>query len=151
VALYQHRGQRFEAFVRYGMFHVNVYPQDFLRRAAQEAVKNPKAMENPLSGWKPGFTVIPTLPVRPSLLSPRVRRPMQGGWIIELPLHLALIVAAVPLLFPCLGFIRRARRRMWAQCVNCGYDLRGNTSGACPECGCATKLGKGGLHDGTVT
>ena len=20
-------------------------------------------------------------------------------------------------------------------CVNCGYDLRGNTSGICPECG----------------
>jgi len=36
-------------------------------------------------------------------------------------------------------------------CVCCGYDLTGNQSGRCPECGCATKLGKGGLHDGTAT
>ncbi len=24
-------------------------------------------------------------------------------------------------------------------CTNCGYNLTGNTSGICPECGCATK------------
>jgi len=29
------------------------------------------------------------------------------------------------------------------ECVECGYDLTGNVSGVCPECGCATKsLGK---------
>ena len=29
-------------------------------------------------------------------------------------------------------------------CRTCGYDLTGNESGVCPECGCATKnLGKG--------
>lgn len=31
---------------------------------------------------------------------------------------------------------RRARRRQAAsQCVGCGYDLTGDTSGKCPECG----------------
>ena len=30
---------------------------------------------------------------------------------------------------------RRARRRLSGGCVWCGYDLRGNTSGRCPECG----------------
>lgn len=37
--------------------------------------------------------------------------------------------------------MQRARLRRWqertrhGQCVACGYDLRGNTSGHCPECG----------------
>jgi len=29
----------------------------------------------------------------------------------------------------------RARRLMFPQCVSCGYDLTGNETGACPECG----------------
>jgi hypothetical protein len=37
------------------------------------------------------------------------------------------------------------------RCRRCGYRLRGLTVQRCPECGCATKLGKGGLPDGTVT
>ena len=28
-----------------------------------------------------------------------------------------------------------AQLRQWPRCVACGYDLRGNTSGICPECG----------------
>jgi len=43
---------------------------------------------------------------------------------------------------------RREQRERLAsgQCENCGYDLTGNTSGRCPECGCATKslVGKDG-------
>ncbi len=27
------------------------------------------------------------------------------------------------------------RRRLKGQCIGCGYDLRGNVSGICPECG----------------
>jgi hypothetical protein len=30
---------------------------------------------------------------------------------------------------------RRWRRRRKNQCVHCGYDLNGNVSGVCPECG----------------
>jgi hypothetical protein len=30
---------------------------------------------------------------------------------------------------------RRARRRLSGQCVACGYNLAGNTSETCPECG----------------
>ena len=30
---------------------------------------------------------------------------------------------------------RGYRRTMRGQCVHCGYDLRGNASGVCPECG----------------
>ena len=28
-----------------------------------------------------------------------------------------------------------ARRRRSGECTNCGYDLTGNESGVCPECG----------------
>lgn len=28
-----------------------------------------------------------------------------------------------------------AQIRQWPRCAACGYDLRGNTSGICPECG----------------
>lgn len=33
---------------------------------------------------------------------------------------------------------RRAFRRRRNLCVECGYDLTGNVSGRCPECGCST-------------
>lgn len=33
--------------------------------------------------------------------------------------------------------LRRRRRSAPGCCVHCGYDLTGNTSGRCPECGCA--------------
>ena len=29
----------------------------------------------------------------------------------------------------------RRRQRMFPHCVSCGYDLTGNETGACPECG----------------
>ncbi len=32
-------------------------------------------------------------------------------------------------------FARDRKRRAKGQCLACGYDLRGNLSGVCPECG----------------
>ena len=41
--------------------------------------------------------------------------------------------------YPTLAFIRRPlrrrRRKRRGLCLACGYDLRANTSGVCPECG----------------
>ena len=54
----------------------------------------------------------------------------------ELPLWgLCLISAPYPIVVLFRGPIRRRRRRSRGECVRCGYDLRGNESGACPECG----------------
>ena len=43
------------------------------------------------------------------------------------------------LLYPVLAIIRgplrRHRRRKKGLCINCGYNLTGNVSGVCPECG----------------
>ena len=48
-------------------------------------------------------------------------------------------------LYPVLALItfparRRRRRKRLGLCIACGYDLTGNTSGICPECG--SKIGK---------
>ena len=58
---------------------------------------------------------------------------------IVIPLWLLFILFAV---YPVLAFIRgplnRYRRRRKGLCIKCGYNLTGNTSGICPECGTAT-------------
>ena len=48
---------------------------------------------------------------------------------------LALLAATYPAICVCVaGLVRRKRRRRGC-CIKCGYDLTGNTSGVCPECG----------------
>ncbi|MBU0719691.1 MAG: hypothetical protein KJ749_15715, partial [Planctomycetes bacterium] len=58
-----------------------------------------------------------------------------------------LLVLRVPLWFPCAllviypasaffgGPVRRWRRRRHGLCPQCAYDLTGNVSDVCPECG----------------
>ncbi len=49
------------------------------------------------------------------------------------------LVAGLAAVYPCAALVRgpwrRHRRRRRGQCVRCGYDLTGNLSGVCPECG----------------
>ena len=52
-----------------------------------------------------------------------------GAWLPLLVLAGAVWLLARPMI--------RARRRRPGSCVTCGYDLTGNTSGRCPECGTA--------------
>jgi len=80
------------------------------------------------------------------------RLPYYRSVLVQLPLWWPMLLfSAYPTIAFVQGPIRRWRRRRKGRCVTCGYRLTGNESGVCPECGCATKLGKGGLHDGTVT
>ena len=56
---------------------------------------------------------------------------------IEIPLWSPLILFS---LYPAVAFIRgpcrrHRRRRKKGLCLECGYDLTGNVSGICPECG----------------
>jgi len=46
----------------------------------------------------------------------------------------ALVLAILPL-FGLIGEFRRRRKRRDGCCHVCHYDLTGNTSGVCPECG----------------
>ncbi len=56
-------------------------------------------------------------------------------WTVKFPLHLFLVVLAPLVIFPVLPSVIGRRRRKLGLCVKCGYDLTGNESGVCPECG----------------
>jgi hypothetical protein len=51
--------------------------------------------------------------------------------IVRIPLWMPLIVTLIPTAF----LFWRDRRIPPGQCLKCRYDLTGNTSGVCPECG----------------
>ncbi len=55
---------------------------------------------------------------------------------VGIPLWMPLVLfAAYPVAILWRGPIRRRLRGQQGQCPVCGYDLRGNKSGVCPECG----------------
>jgi hypothetical protein len=49
-----------------------------------------------------------------------------------------ILFAAYPTIAFIRGPLRRWRRRRKDLCIKCSYDLTGNVSGVCPECGRAT-------------
>ena len=62
---------------------------------------------------------------------------------IVIPLWcLGLLTAAYPAIAFIRGPVRRWRRRWKGLCIACGYDLTGNVTGVCPECGCRTCLSR---------
>jgi hypothetical protein len=61
--------------------------------------------------------------------------PQSSIFAVNIAHWFAWVVSAIPLVV--LGFVRfrrRVRNRLGG-CVKCGYDLTGNVSGICPECG----------------
>ena len=57
-------------------------------------------------------------------------------WSIGLPMWALFVVfTAYPASALVRGFVRGWRRRKLGLCLKCGYDLTGNVSGVCPECG----------------
>jgi hypothetical protein len=73
---------------------------------------------------------------------------LRGGWWPEMRYCQPQCVwyAAMPLRLPALAFAattlllwRMSRPQPPGFCVQCRYDLRGNVSGRCPECGRATE------------
>ena len=55
---------------------------------------------------------------------------MAAGWLAWFILERPKVVAAEQ-------SMERQWRRARGQCLSCGYDLTGNVSGECPECGTA--------------
>ncbi|UCE61529.1 MAG: hypothetical protein JSU63_07220 [Phycisphaerales bacterium] len=68
---------------------------------------------------------------------------VQRTQTISVSAWLLLIVIGV---YPAIEFIRgplrRRRRRRKGLCTSCSYDLTGNMSGVCPECGEETRRGE---------
>jgi hypothetical protein len=61
---------------------------------------------------------------------------------MSLPLWMPLVLVAVP---TAVLWWRDRRRVPPGHCQRCGYDLTGNTSGICPECG--SSVPKAGTED----
>ena len=59
---------------------------------------------------------------------PGLKQVLLPAWAVAAP-------AAVPLVLSTIGAVRRRRRDRRHLCRSCGYDLTGNVSGVCPECG----------------
>ena len=61
-----------------------------------------------------------------------------GGYMTSVDVHPAYPLigfAAYPAFAFIRGPLRRWRRRKRGSCIRCGYNLEGNVSGVCPECG----------------
>jgi hypothetical protein len=57
-------------------------------------------------------------------------------FLIWLPIWLIVLLCCLyPAILLLRGPLRRWRRRRKGLCLKCGYNLTGNTSGRCPECG----------------
>ncbi len=56
--------------------------------------------------------------------------PAGNKWL-TIPLYVPLFIFVLPTAF----LWWRDHRRPKGHCQNCGYDLTGNVSGRCPECG----------------
>ncbi len=50
-------------------------------------------------------------------------------------LAFSVVLAAYPVIVFTRGPLRRRRRKRKGLCLTCGYDLTGNESGVCSECG----------------
>ncbi len=65
------------------------------------------------------------------------------GWHLSIymsarfPWGVACLLAAYPAVTFIRGPLRRRRRRKRGLCIACGYDLTGNVTGVCSECGVA--------------
>ena len=82
-------------------------------------------------GWlaHPNPAAFPVWPERRTDRWGRMRVPG-----LVLPLWIPAVILAVATVF----WWRRDRRHPSGHCQHCGYNLTGNQSGICPECGCAT-------------
>ena len=73
-------------------------------------------------------------------IPPIAQRSGYRYWNVHIALLLPFcLLAPYPTIALVSGPLRRWRRRKRGECVNCGYNLTGNVTGVCSECGQATR------------
>jgi hypothetical protein len=90
--------------------------------------------------WSRGFVYGP-FECRLGVGDRKYHRKGYGRFVrVGFPLWLVFVtLAAVPTIAFIRGPLRQWRRRRRGLCVSCGYNLTGNLSGSCPECGASTR------------
>ena len=111
------------------------------------------------SGWRPGWRLevhesvsyaSPTILIRElwvfllrfasSTNAPSDPEVSLSSTTLIFPLWVLVLVLAAPEGFRLYFWLRlRQRRSPRGHCPTCRYDLTGNTSGVCPECGCGVR------------
>jgi len=111
--------------------------------------QTPPGVPPPISPWYGRLFVDRKIIEQPVLVWPFHLSPIlcvdgSGRLTLRLPLYLPLLATVCVGAFPVLPPVLRRRRRRAGLCVKCSYDLTGNESGVCPECGTSTKPKKWG-------
>jgi len=104
-------------------------PPGLLPGGDSSAFVSPPNVPGPTAGF-PGPGTVPPGPPQP----PRQIQQVEIRLRLWTPF---LSFSAYPCIVVIYSPIRRVRRRARNQCVDCGYSLIRNESGACPECGYA--------------
>ena len=91
------------------------------------------------SRWSLDPQVRPRLRLSTSTLLPAIKDDRDGDWRVELPLWLPFLILLIPTL---LLWRRDWRKPRSGCCPRCDYDLTGNTTGRCPECGTPCESGE---------
>ena len=78
------------------------------------------------------WTYITWMPDDPYTGTERTRQGRPLPWAVVMPLWIPFVLVAVPTAYL---WWRDRRRIPPGHCRNCGYNLTGNVSGTCPECG----------------
>jgi hypothetical protein len=116
------------------------------RFAAFNVVDGTVDVVDSVGGSVPNIFDYPTQSIGPfKLCSTEVATPPGStarcyGFRLRVPLWFpAALFAGYPTVAFIRGPLRRYRRRRRGLCLKCGYDLTGNVSGTCPECGAEVK------------
>jgi hypothetical protein len=69
------------------------------------------------------------------------------GYAVNFPIYVLFLIVAAPTVFL---WLRHPRHYPPQYCQRCGYDLTGNVSGRCPECGVRREDRQGGVDERAI-